>query len=150
MRLASRALLSVRRSLCTSTRAAEPVNFVDLASRLNVRLTEQEMASLSKQLDRSGDGTVQRAELEDAGRKRLELMWTRDVLLSAIETPRTALDRLGNRMIDCLDYAGTALFACVGVQIAGSEAGMNLVGSLLVGWGHCPLLWHARAMVVGR
>lgn len=109
------------------------VSIKQMAREQNVRLTENEMSALTRQLDESGDGMISPAELEEAGRQKLEATWRKEVLLSAIEKPQTALDRLGAWMIDVLDYAGTALFASVGVQIAGGEAGMNLVGCCLVG-----------------
>ena len=111
----------------------ELVQIEDKARQFAVRLTKQETAALVTQLDASGDGLVQRSEFDAAGRRLLRDGWTRDVLLSAIERPRSAMDVLGARLVNALDYFGTALFACVGVQVAGGEAGMNLVGCTLVG-----------------
>ena len=84
-------------------------------------MTTAEMDSLLAELDSSGDGLLQRSEVEVVGRAKLEERWTRDVLLAAIEKPRSALDHLGTKLVTSLDYFGTALFACIGVQIAGGE-----------------------------
>ena len=116
-----------------STRKVCTVSLKETAQALRVRLTHDELTLLHTTLDVSADGILERTELELAGKTELERQWTRDVLLKSIEQPRTALDRLGTKMVGVLDVLGTALFACVGTQIAGCEAGMNVVGCALVG-----------------
>lgn len=133
----ARALLTRTRQLstehCVQVPAHAPVHLANKAAELGIRLTSSEMASLARQLDCDSDGIVQRSELEAAGKVKLEEQWSREILLGAIEKPQSFQDRMGTKMLDALDYFGTALFACVGVQIAGGEAGMNLVGCTLVG-----------------
>ena len=53
------------RTLCTAKPA---ISVTELAREHKVRLTEGEMRDLTRQLDQSGDGMVDPAELEAAGR----------------------------------------------------------------------------------
>ena len=132
-RLSTTPFLRSSLSTLSSHQADDVIDLTTKAAELNVRMTTAEMDSLLAELDSSGDGLLQRSEVEVVGRAKLEERWTRDVLLAAIEKPRSALDHLGTKLVTSLDYFGTALFACVGVQIAGGEAGMNLVGCTLIG-----------------
>ena len=120
-------------TLTSKASAADVINIEEKADALKVRLTKDEMAALLTELDASKDGILQRDELDVVARAQMERTVTRDILLSAIEKPRSALDRIGSQLVAALDYFGTALFATVGVQIAGCEAGMNIVGCTLVG-----------------
>lgn len=108
------------------------IDVADMASRLGVHLSKDELSLLRKKLDKNKDGVVTRSELYAAGQTKLEDRWVRELFLRAIEQPRTVSDRMGDRLVNVLDYGGTALFAVVGTQIAG-EVGMNVVGCLLVG-----------------
>ena len=72
------------------------------------------------------------AELSYAGRKAIEERLARELFLSVVEMPVGSLNRLGSKMITFLDYAGTALFAILGTQVAG-DAGINIIGCSLVG-----------------
>jgi hypothetical protein len=130
IRNATPILLARRAASSTSNAAA---NLEATATAMNVRLTAEEMATLHDELDVDRDGVLQNSELEASWRKTLDERLCRDVLLRAIERPKSKLDQLGSRLIDALDYMGTALFACVGVQIAGGEADMNIVGCTLIG-----------------
>jgi len=115
------------------TRHSPGVDLEHIAAQHRVRLTPKEQDCLRQQLDRNKDGLVSVAELQTAGKQALEQTWTRELLLGAIEKPTTAGERLGlQRVLQCLDYGGTALFAVVGTQLAG-EKGMNLIGCTLVG-----------------
>ena len=122
-------------SSSTTSTGQQLVDIEETARRFGVRLTQQERAVLTAELDASHDGRIQQEEYDLAAGRILDDMAKRDVLLSAIEKPRpdSTTDMLGAKLITGLDYFGTALFACVGVQIAGGEAGMNLVGCTLVG-----------------
>jgi uncharacterized membrane protein YeiH len=111
---------------------SKSVEVETIADRLGVRLTQTELTLLRQKLDRDGDGLVSQAELSYAGRKALSERSARELCRSTIEMPVDACDRLGSRAITFLDYAGTALFAIVGTQIAG-DCGMNIIGCSLVG-----------------
>lgn len=103
-----------------------------MASKLDVRLTQAELAVLRKQLDRNGDGYVSANELRVACNAAIEERTAREIALGAIEKPTTFLDHVGRRVLTVLEFGGTALFAVVGTQLAG-DVGMNLVGCTLVG-----------------
>ena len=98
-----------------------------------VRLTREEYGALARDLDLDCDGRVSQSEFLAAGQRLMEQRVARDVFLSYVEKPTSYLDRLGSQLLNVLDYCGTALFAAVGVQVAGGEAGMNIVGCTLVG-----------------
>ena len=120
------------RSLCKSVAdgssseiAEELVNIDAKARQFAIRLTSDEQRSLVTVMDTNRDGLVQRSEYVARGREVLEAQWTKDVLLSAVEKPQSSsfLDTLGQRLVTTLDYFGTALFAVVGVQVAGAREG---------------------------
>ena len=103
-----------------------------ITKRLGVRLTETEFSVLREMVDVDKDGLVSRMELTSAGRQALDDQSAREVCLSVVELPTTRMDRVGSWAVSVCDYGGTALYAIVGSQIAGS-AGMNMIGCTLVG-----------------
>ena len=96
-----------------------------------VRLTKTELNCLTKQLDVNKDGHVSLAELQKAGKQALAKRWIRELCLGVVEQPHSQAEQFGSRLLKYLDYAGTALFAVVGTQLAG-EKNMNLIGCTLV------------------
>lgn len=115
-----------------TTKVHAGVNVEEVASQHGVRLTQTEVKCLRQQLDLNRDGLVSLAELQKSGKTALERRWTRELCLSAIEKPTTAVEHSTQRLLKFLDYSGTVLFAVVGCQLAGEE-NMNLIGCTLVG-----------------
>jgi hypothetical protein len=100
---------------------------------LDVRLTTEELALLHNKLDRNCNSVVSKAELAYAGHKARDERSARELCLSVIEQPVGKLDYLGTRIIQVLDFSGTALFASVAMLAADDSGGMNMIGCCLVG-----------------
>lgn len=111
-------------------------NVAKEAQENGVRLTKTEIQLLSRQLDKGNNGNVSMEEFRKAGQDAMEKQWARELCLTAVEQPTTAWDRVGTKLLFVLDHGGKTLFAIVGTQIAG-DAGMNLVGCVLVGCISC-------------
>ena len=108
------------------------VAFEIVATKLGVRLTTEELIVLKEKFDINGDGLFSHDELHTPALVAIEERSAKELFLSVVETPITAADRIGSKVITLLDYTGTALFAIVGTQVAGN-VGMNIIGCGLVG-----------------
>lgn len=107
-----------------------------VSKQSGVRLTQAEIQFLRTKLDKNNTGFVSMEEFRIAGKEAMERQWARELCLTAVEQPTTAMDRIGTRLLQILDIGGKTLFAVVGTQVAG-EAGMNVVGCTLVGCISC-------------
>jgi uncharacterized membrane protein YeiH len=108
------------------------ISIEEMVTKLDVRLTTEELTLLRNKLDRNHNGVVSKAELAYAGHKARDERSARELCLSVVEQPVGKLDHLGTRIIQVLDFSGTALFASVATLAAG-DSGMNMIGCCLVG-----------------
>ena len=105
-----------------------------IARSVGVRLTPNELKVLKQKLEIetcTQEEITRRVDTlaQDAVRQKA----TREICLSVVLSQINNLDKVGVKILQVLDYVGTALFAVVGSQIAGDYSGMNIVGCTLVG-----------------
>lgn len=132
-----------KQSLEKGVREKELAEVEEIAKSVGVRLTLNELSLLQKKLSNISNinnnsrnnnniGPSSKAGIEVFTSKALQERTTREICLSVVCNAENPLDKWGVRVIKFFDYAGTALFAIVGTQVAG-DAGMNIVGCSLVG-----------------
>ncbi|KAJ8598385.1 hypothetical protein CTAYLR_002990 [Chrysophaeum taylorii] len=109
-------------------RARRGFDVVSHATRLGVELSPEEISRLRR--DVTSGSWVRRRDLARMVREAQRREAERETLVGYIA--KTDEKTLGQRMLLTLDFVGTSLFAVVGTQAAG-QAGMNVVGGVLVG-----------------
>ncbi|KAJ1457023.1 hypothetical protein M885DRAFT_144139 [Pelagophyceae sp. CCMP2097] len=132
--LLARGLRSTRPAVCRRALLGSPRHF-DVGARakeLGCSLTKKELKAVVREADAAvdGDKKLTEAEYRTLVDEHAHLCAEREVLNDFIV--KSDDKSFGQRLLNYMDYGGTALFSLVGTQLAG-EAGMHIVGCTWVG-----------------